>query len=729
MKTLEIPQDGFEGLKQNWRSDALSGFMVFLLALPLSLGIAKASEFPPAMGVLTAMIGGLFVSLFAGSRLTIKGPAAGLITICAGAVTELGGGTEGWKLALGVIVVASLLQIAFGFLKFGALSDFFPHSVVHGMLAAIGLIIFSKQIHILLGIDPATLKGLETIQLFERIPDSLYHEDPRVTMVGIISLVIIFGMPFIKSKYIKKIPIPLVVLLVAVPLTTWMDFRHTEPAFDLVTVGNFWGDIGFNADFSAIGTFVFWKYVMMFLLVGSLESLLTVKAMDSLDPWKRTSNANKDLIAVGGGNMLAGLFGGLPMISEVARSSANINFGGRTQWGNFFHGFFLLLAMLLFIPIIELIPNAALAALLIAVGYRLASPNEFFKTYKIGAEQLTIFVITIIATLTTDLLVGVGVGILMKFIFHLLNGATVKSLFKAHFEYAETEGVHMISVKESAIFSNLIGFKKMFNRIKPGQKVVINFSEARIVDHSFMEFLHHFEEEYQHHGGVVSIQGFDYFQMFSNHPLATRKLVPVNPSKIELRLSPRQIELRKLAENNEWAYYPQRTRATIKYKGFPFQTGKKISYEENILSQYTEHGKLELSDVTLLEGALQDQKEIPITILHISDVDILAPDFALEPEGMWSKLFEGISGKDIDFAQYPVFSKKYYLRSPQENEIPSFFTESLIHFLENREDMHIECHKHRFIFYKKRDLLEPAEMLYLAKFAEDFLEVISTNKK
>lgn len=729
MKTLEIPQDGFEGLKQNWRSDALSGFMVFLLALPLSLGIAKASEFPPAMGVLTAMVGGLFVSLFAGSRLTIKGPAAGLITICAGAVTELGGGTEGWKLALGVIVVASLLQIAFGFLKFGALSDFFPHSVVHGMLAAIGLIIFSKQIHILLGIDPATLKGLETIELFERIPDSLYHEDPRVTLVGIISLIIIFGMPFIKSKYIRKIPIPLVVLLVAVPMTTWMDFRHTEPAFDLVTVGNFWGDIGFNADFSAIGTFVFWKYVLMFLLVGSLESLLTVKAMDSLDPWKRTSNANKDLIAVGGGNMLAGLFGGLPMISEVARSSANINFGGRTQWGNFFHGFFLLLAMLLFIPIIELIPNAALAALLIAVGYRLASPNEFFKTYKIGAEQLTIFVITIIATLATDLLVGVGVGILMKFIFHLLNGATVKSLFKAHFEHTETEGVHMISVKESAIFSNLIGFKKLFNRIKPGQKVVINFSEARIVDHSFMEFLHHFEEEYQHHGGVVSIQGFDYFQMFSNHPLATRKLVPVNPSKIELRLSPRQIELRKLAENNEWAYYPQRTRATIKYKGFPFQTGKKISFEENILSQYTEHGKLELSDVTLLEGALQDQKEIPITILHISDVDILAPDFALEPEGMWSKLFEGISGKDIDFAQYPVFSKKYYLRSPQENDIPSFFTESLIHFLENHEDMHIECHKHRFIFYKKRDLLEPAEMLHLAKFAEDFLEVISTNKK
>jgi MFS superfamily sulfate permease-like transporter len=728
MKTLEIPKDGLDGLKQNWRSDALSGFMVFLLALPLSLGIAKASEFPPAMGVLTAMIGGLMVSLFAGSRMTIKGPAAGLITICSGAVTELGGGTEGWRLALGVIVVASFLQIAFGYLKFGALSDFFPHSVVHGMLAAIGLIIFSKQIHVLLGIDPSTLKGLNTIELFERIPDSLYHEDPRVTLVGLISLVIIFGMPLLKGKYVKKIPIPLVVLLVAVPMTTLMDFRHTEPAFDLVSIGDFWSNIGFNADFSAIGTFIFWKYVVMFLLVGSLESLLTVKAMDSLDPWKRISNPNKDLIAVGGGNVVAGLLGGLPMISEVARSSANINFGGRTQWGNFFHGAFLLVAMLLFIPVIEMIPNTALAALLIAVGYRLASPNEFFKTYKIGAEQLTIFVITIIATLATDLLVGVGVGILVKFFFHILNGASLKSLFIPHYKISETNSVCSIVVKEAAIFSNLIGFKKILGQIRPGKKVVLNFSEAKIVDHSFMEFLHHFEEEYHHRGGQVDIQGFDYFQHFSNHPMATRKLSPGSQTRYELKLSPRQIELRKFADANEFAYFPQKVKTSFKYKEFPIQIGNKIPYEENILSQYSDFGKIESSDITLQEGALQEKKETHITIVQVSDFDFQAPDFALEPEGLWSKLFEGVSGKDIDFAAHPVFSKKYYLRGYNENAVTHFFSEPLIHFLENREEMHIECHKHRMIFYKKRDLLEPEEIKYVAQFAEDFLQLVHANE-
>ncbi len=722
MNTLEIPKDGLEGLKQNWQKDALSGFLVFLLALPLSLGIAKASEFPPAMGVLTAMIGGLFVSFFAGSRLTIKGPAAGLITICAGAVTELGGGTEGWHLALGVIVVASLIQIVFGFLKFGSLSDFFPHSAVHGMLAAIGLIIFSKQIHVLLGIDPSTLKGLEPIALYEMIPHSIMNADPRVTLVGIISLAIIFGMPLLKINAVKKIPAPMVVLIVTIPLALMMDFKHTEPAFDLVKIGNFWETVSFNADFSAIGSYVFWKYVFMFLFVNSLESLLTVKAIDGLDPWKRISNPNKDLVAVGMGNGLSGLLGGLPMISEVARSSANITFGGRTRWANFFHGLFLLIAMLLFIPVIEMIPNTALAALLIAVGYRLASPNEFFKTYKIGSEQLVIFIVTIIVTVSTDLLVGVASGILMKFLFHILNGAPLRSLFKARYEVYENNGDYSVKVKDSAIFSNLIGFKKMFNKIKPGKKVTINFSEARIVDHSFMEQLHHFEEEYQQSGGSVAVQGFDSFKFFSNHPLAARKLDTSSQQRIEIKLSPRQISLRKFADANDYDFNPQHIRTANKYKDFPIEKGNKIRFEENMLSKYLDIGKIEVADMTLIEGARQASTETHMTIVHVSDIGLLIPDFALEPEGLGTKLSELIGGKDIDFKEYPEFSRKYYLHGQPESGIREFFNIRIIRFLESREKIHIECHKRRLLFYKKLDVLDVTEIEFLEKFAEDFVQ-------
>jgi MFS superfamily sulfate permease-like transporter len=725
MKKNQIPKDGLEGFKENWKVDAVSGFLVFLLALPLSLGIAKASEFPPAMGVLTAMIGGLFVSFFAGSHLTIKGPAAGLITICAGAVTEFGGGTQGWQMALGVIVIASLLQIFFGLLKFGSLSDFFPHSAVHGMLAAIGLIIFSKQIHVLLGIDPATLKGLEPLELFERIPDSILHEDPRVTLVGLVSLVIIFGIPMLKSKIFKKIPAPMVVLLVTIPMAWVMDFKHTEPAFDMVKIGNFWETISFNADFSAIGSLVFWKYVLMFLFVNSLESLLTVKAIDSLDPWKRISNSNKDLMAVGAGNALSGLLGGLPMISEVARSSANISFGGHTRWSNFFHGFFLLIAMLLFIPIIEMIPNTALAALLIAVGYRLASPHEFFKTYKIGSEQLVIFLVTIIVTIASDLLIGVGVGILMKFFFHIINGAPIRSLFKARYILHEYNDFYTIKVIDAGIFSNLIGYKKLFHQLKPGRKVTFNFSESKIVDHSFLEALHHFEEEYTHTGGDVKVQGFDNFKASSNHPLATRKFDRDSQNKFEVKLNERQLSLRQFASTNDYTFFPQKVRSGMKYKDFPIQKGCKILYEENILEKYLDQGRICVSDVTLTEGVLQEQRDTHITLVTVTETENLIPDFALEPEGLWTKLSELSGSKDIDFTHHPEFSKKYFLRGENDEAISKFFTEGVIQFLENREEIHIECHKNKLLFYKKRELLTPAEIDYIEKFAEDFLAVIT----
>ncbi len=725
MNTIEIPKDGLAGMKQNWRSDAMSGFLVFLLALPLSLGIAKASEFPPAMGVLTAMVGGLVVSFFAGSRLTIKGPAAGLITICSGAVLEMGGGAQGWHLALAAIIIAGITQIVLGYFKLGSLTDFFPHSAVHGMLAAIGLIIFSKQVHVLLGIDPGSLKGMGPIALYEYIPHSLANADKRVTLVGAISLLIIFGMPMIKHPLVKKVPPPMVVLLVTIPMALIMDFKHTEPAFDLVKIGDFWSNVNYNADFSLIGAGVFWKYVIMFLFINSLESLLTVKAIDGLDPWRRISDPNKDLVAIGIGNSVSGALGGLPMISEVARSSANINFGARTRWANFFHGFFLFVAMAAFIPVIEMIPNTALAALLISVGYRLASPNEFFKTYRIGSEQLVIFVTTIIVTVATDLLMGVGAGILMKFLFHVINGAPMRSLFKARYELYESNGEYQVKVLDSAIFSNLIGYKKLFKRFSPGKRVTLNFADARIVDHSFMEALHHFEEEYQHTGGNVAVQGFDNFKKFSNHPFAARKLDPDAKSKIEIKLSPRQMDLRRFAEANDYSFYPQRVRSAMKYKDFPIQHGVKVLFEENILEKYLEQARIIVSDVTLGEGALSASREMNITLVLISEVDMHIPDFALEPESLATKVSELAGVKDIDFKDHPLFSKKYFLRGSKEEEIRKFFTEDILTFLENREDIHIESHKNKLLFYRKRDLLDPGEILYTEKFAEDFLAVVT----
>lgn len=725
MKTLETPKDGLAGLRQNWPADMASGFVVFLLALPLSLGIARASEFPPAMGVLTALVGGIVVSFISGSQLTIKGPAAGLITICSGCVIDLGSGTQGWHLALGVFVVAAVLQILFGFLKFGTLIDFFPHAAIHGMLAAIGVMIFARQFPVLLGVDPAFVKGLSTISLYTHLPEFIAHANGKIALVGILSLAILFGLPAWGGVF-RKIPAPMIVLIVTVPLAIFLDFGSIEDrenkSFSLITIGRFWTSISFNPEFDAIGTFVFWKYVFLLLFVSSLESLLTVKAIDGLDPYKRKSNYNKDLIAIGVGNAVAGMLGAPPMISEVARSSANVSNGGRTRWANFFHGFFLLVAILLLIPVIELIPNAALAAMLIAVAYRLASPKEFIGTYKIGPEQLVIFLVTILAAITNDLLTGVFAGMAVKIIFHLLNGATLRSLFKADYVVTEDTEGYTLLVRGAATFSNYIGYKKRWRSFDLSKRIHFDFAEARLVDHSFLEQLHYFEEDVQRAGGHITWAGLEKFNPFSDHPLAARKISRDTSGSIEIKLTTRQIDLRSLADRTELNFYPQKVRNVAKYADFPIARGNRILYEENILSQYTDYGKIEISDIALSLGVRLEQGDAHLTVFHVSDLGISIPDFVLEPEGLQTTFSELTTGLEIDMSDHKVFSRTYYLRGNDVAAIRNFFNGSLVRFLETQEPVHIESHRHKLLVYTKRGPLGTTAIPEVLQFITAFIE-------
>mgnify|MGYP006167810133 FL=1 len=523
-----IPADGLAGLKENFKTDAISGFIVFLLALPLSLGIAKASEFPPIMGIITAIIGGIVVTFFMGSRLTIKGPAAGLIVILAGAVAEFGQGNNdlGWKLTLGALVVAGIIQILFGLFKLGKLADFFPLSTIHGMLAAIGIIIIAKQIPVLLNDNPILSKGMGPIELLLNIPKFIINLDPKASLIGLVSLAIMLGWPAIKNKSIKMIPAPLVVLLFAIPAELLMDFAHTEPPYALVKIGSLVDNIHWNVDFTGVSqTGLFIKYVIMFALVGSLESLLTVKAIDLLDPYKRKSNANKDLIAVGIGNTFAAVLGGLPMISEVARSSSNVNNGAQTRWANFFHGFFILVFVLLAAPLLELIPNAALAAMLISVGIKLAHPREFMHMLHIGKEQLLIFTVTVLVTLYEDLLIGIAAGMLLKMIIHSVNGTPLSSFFKAPTVVSFEGNAYKVEINKAAIFSNFLGIKRKLEEIPPGYQVTIDLKKTKLVDHSVMENLEHFKHDYEghHDGGSVTIIGLDNHKSLSSHPKSSRK--------------------------------------------------------------------------------------------------------------------------------------------------------------------------------------------------------------
>lgn len=504
--------------------DIISGLIVSLLALPLSLGIAKASDFPPLMGLIAAIIGGMVVSFLAGSKLTIKGPAAGLIVIVASAVADFGGGEKGWHLALGTIIVAGIIQILFGLFKLGKLANFFPLSAIHGMLAAIGLIIIAKQIPVLLNVNPLLTKGKDPLALLASIPEFIVNMNPMVAVIGIISLIILFVWPTLKNPVLKKIPAPLIILTFSIPAGVLLDFKHTAPAYTLVHIGNFIDSLQMNADFSGLSqTGIFIKYVIMFALVGTLESLLTVKAIDILDPAKQKSNTNKDLIAIGIGNIISGFLGGLPMISEVARSSNNLYNGAKTRWANFFHGFFILIFLLVAVPLLEMIPNTALAAMLITVGFKLAHPMEFVHIFKIGKEQLAIFLVTIFFTLFEDLLVGIAAGIALKLIIHLFNGAGFKNLFRATIRVVDEEFGSRLVLEQCAVFSNWLGLKKMLDELPPKEVISIDFSELRLVDHSVMENLQHFKDDYENSGGKVQFQGLDHLNQMSDHPLAARR--------------------------------------------------------------------------------------------------------------------------------------------------------------------------------------------------------------
>jgi MFS superfamily sulfate permease-like transporter len=509
------PKEGFAGLLQNWRADALSGFLVSLIALPLSLGIAGASGFPPIMGVLTAIVGGLVVAFFAGSALTIKGPAAGLIVIVAGSVEALGKGDAilGWQLTLGIVVIAGILQVIFGLLKVASLANFFPLSAVHGMLAAIGIIIMSKQIHFALGIAPSELAGKDPLELLEMIPQSLMNLNFSIMLIGLISLIILFGMPMLKNKYLKAIPAPLIVLIAGVAMGQIFNLSNPEIANlkPLVNPGTFELSLN-NVNFAGFGSETLYtalSYLFLFTVIGSLESVLTGKAIDLLDPWKRKARLNKDLIGVGLGNIISGLLGGLPMISEVARSSANINNGGKTQWANFFHSIFLLLFVVLLVPVIKLVPIAALAAMLIFVGYRLASPKTFFHAFETGKDQLLVFVSTILVTLFTDLLIGIFAGILLEIVIALFNGQKLKYLFKAPVNIELKDNDYYVNIEGACTFSNWISFERKLSLLPSNANVYVNAKNANFLDHTFMENILHIQDERIHEGGSLALIGHE----------------------------------------------------------------------------------------------------------------------------------------------------------------------------------------------------------------------------
>ncbi len=546
----ECPKGDFSGFRKYFKYDLAAGFLVFLIALPLCLGISLACGFPAIAGIFTAIIGAIGSTFISNSELTIKGPAAGLIVIAIGAVEAFGGDgaiggfTEGdmaaYRMALAVGVVAAGLQIGFGVLRAGILGEFFPLSAVHGMLAAIGVIIIIKQIPVALGV---TAKG-EPLEMLKEMPHYFKEMNPEIALIGLVCVLIMFCWPLIQKrvKFCKPIPAAMIALAVAVPMGMMFDLIHDHTysflghkyevgeaylvrmpdrafgMFDFITTPDF-------SAFSGEHLMTAIKYSLLFFIIGSLESLLSAKAVDVLDPWKRKTNMDRDIMAVGVCNLGSALVGGLPMISEIVRSKSNIDNGARTRFADFWHGIFLLLCVALIPTYLHRIPLAALAAMLIYTGFRLTHPTEFRKVYQIGREQLLIFFATLAGVLATDLLIGIVIGIFVKLIIHWLNGADLFALHKFHHQVSIDGDTVIIEAEKSLVFANWIAFRKSLftNGIQEKKNVVVDFTKTKLVDHSTMEKLHEVESEFKAAGLKLEFQGMEQFQPLSDHPLAARR--------------------------------------------------------------------------------------------------------------------------------------------------------------------------------------------------------------
>lgn len=493
------------GLFSSWNTDLSAGLVVFLVALPLCLGIALASTGRPDLlfsGVIAGIVGGLVVGLMSNSPLGVSGPAAGLVVIVLTAIETLGS-FEAFLLA---VVLAGIIQIVLGFVKAGIIAYFFPSSVIKGMLTAIGIILILKQIPHALGYDEDFagdffLEQKDGHNTFSELYYAFKYSSAGAIIISVISLLVLmlFETSFMKKiKLFSFLPGALVVVFLGILLNylfmnSFPELVIKEKHLVQLPVASSPSEfISFFTfpDFSFITNPQVYVVAITLAIVASLETLLCVEATDKLDPWKRRTSTNKELIAQGAGNLVSGLIGGLPVTQVIVRSSANINSGGKTKLSAIFHGVILLLSAL-FIPVfLNMIPLASLAAILLMVGYKLAKPQVFTDMYKLSKLQFIAFMVTIIAIISTDLLKGIFIGMAVAFFYILRrNYLNASNLL---IEFDDEKEVFRLVLAEETTFLNKAAISKTLNDLPENSTIIIDGQKSYYIAYDVLENIQEF---------------------------------------------------------------------------------------------------------------------------------------------------------------------------------------------------------------------------------------------
>ncbi len=484
-----------------FKTDIQAGLVVFLVALPLCLGIALASGAPLFSGIISGVIGGIVVGILSNSQLSVTGPAAGLTAIVLAQITNLGS----FQIFLMAVVVAGAIQMLLSVARAGTISNYFPSNVIEGMLTAIGIIIILKQLPHAIGFDVdnegdffflESRTGNNTFSALFKALNYTHWGAVSITLVSLAILIAFNKVAFLKN--LKVIPGALVAVVAGILMNE--AFKASGGNFSVLddhlvklpvpsSFQDFLGQFTFP-DFGAIARPDVWVAGLTIAIVASIETLLCVEASDKLDPLKRFSNTNTELFAQGTGNMLSGLIGGLPMTSVIVRTSANINSGGRTKISTISHGILLLICVVSIPTLLNRIPLACLAAILLMIGYKLASPSVFKKMWSHGLNQFIPFIVTVVAVVFTDLLKGVGIGLIVS-IFYILKSNLHLAYFMKKKDHFEGEELTMKLAQEVS-FLNKAAIKQLLQDIPANSKITIDASETFYIDHDVVELVRDF---------------------------------------------------------------------------------------------------------------------------------------------------------------------------------------------------------------------------------------------
>lgn len=735
------PKTGFKGLVENWQSDLVAAVSVSLIALPLSLGIALAAGAPAMAGIFSAIVGGVVTTLYRGGHISVNGPAKGVIAVILLGIALMDDGKgQAFNYVLAAVVVSGAIQVLLGILKLGRLADIFHSSVIHGILAAIGIIIFAKQIHVALGTysdSPSIIQNLVDAVLY------LPKANPFVVIISLAGLLLLLFHSKISYRFFHILPAPMWVIALSIPFVYFFNFfeQHTlsflgksyevGPKLLLDIPDNIMDSI-MHPNFGKINTIEFWTTVLSILIITSIESLAIAKAVDKIDPYKRKTDLNKDLTGIGLSTMAAGMIGGLPIIAVIIRSTVNIHNGAKTKWSNMYQGLLLLLFIVVLSPIMRQVPLCAFAILLVYTGFKLASPSVFKQVYNQGTEQLIFFVGTMVLTLYTNLLIGLLGGLLLAMVSHmLLARVSVPRFFKMVYKSGsdliqKPDGSYDLNIKGIANFLGILKVDKLVSQIPAGADVNIDLSETRLVGMTYMDYLVDYLKAQKDTGGKVIIKGLDSHVSSSTHNRALK--ISLNDSVA--KLSPRQTRLQNLANERDYRYAHKVDWNTKYLKNFHFFEIRPIERKSNCLTGEFKDQNVswEIADVTFSDGAAFTAETFNTTLMVLK-LNKKIPVFTMEKVGVLEKIFDrmmAFSGyKDIDFEMYPDFSKKFLIMGNKEAEIRAFFTDEIIRFFENHQIYHLESNGEALIIFDKIKLARTDETIAFVDYGKELTMLLN----